>query len=122
MKTGTELITEERQRQISQEGWTAEHDDTHRNGALAHAACAYALPHATAVTFRGGNDADLDFCLTVWPRHFWPWEKDGFKRSMIGPTPHEDRIRELTKAGALIAAEIDRLHRAALAAAEKEGK
>jgi hypothetical protein len=34
---------------------------------------------------------------------FWPWTQRTFK-----PTPH-DRIRELVKAGALIAAEIDRL-------------
>ena len=33
----------------------------------------------------------------------WPWEANWWK-----PTP-EDRIKELAKAGALIAAEIDRL-------------
>jgi len=33
----------------------------------------------------------------------WPWEKSWWK-----PTPN-DRVKELVKAGALIAAEIDRL-------------
>lgn len=45
----------------------------------------------------------------------WPWEAEAFK-----PTP-DDRVRELVKAGALIAAEIDRLGRAA-SAPEREGK
>ena len=39
-----------------------------------------------------------------FPPAHWPW-LDGWK-----PTP-DDRIRELAKAGALIAAEIDRLQR-----------
>ena len=37
------------------------------------------------------------------PPTLWPWALSQWK-----PTP-DDRIRELTKAGALIAAEIDRL-------------
>lgn len=41
--------------------------------------------------------------LLVWK--IWPWDKSWWK-----PTP-DDRIRELIKAGALIAAEIDRLQR-----------
>ena len=38
----------------------------------------------------------------------WPWEKNWWK-------PSDDKIRNLVKAGALIAAEIDRLQRKALA-------
>lgn len=109
--SGTELIAAERERQISQEGWTPEHDDSHKGGCLARAACAYAMPTGVAVTFRGGSDADIDFGLMVWPRHFWPWANDEFKRSMVGPITQACRIVELTKAGALIAAEIDRLLR-----------
>lgn len=43
MKTGIELIAEERQRQITEEGWTPEHDINHTNGQLASAAACYAM-------------------------------------------------------------------------------
>ena len=42
MKTGTQLITEERQRQISREGWLPDHDDQHASGELNDAAICYA--------------------------------------------------------------------------------
>jgi hypothetical protein len=81
--SGAELIAAERQRQIEAEGWTPEHDDGHATGDLAEAAAAYTL-----------ND------VTLFP---WPdWWKPG-----------TDPVRRLVKAGALIAAEIDRLSRAA---------
>lgn len=35
-------VAKERVRQVSEEGWTPEHDDTHTNGALLQAAIAYA--------------------------------------------------------------------------------
>lgn len=90
--TGIELIAAERQRQIEQEGWTPEHDDQHRLGELAIAAACYAIPPSLrlAAKFIG---------------RFWPWDMKWWK-----PTP-EDRKRELVKASALIAAEIDRLQR-----------
>jgi hypothetical protein len=44
----------------------------------------------------------------------WPWEASWWKPSQT------DRIKELAKAGALIAAEIDRLKNAS-SALEKEG-
>lgn len=44
MKTGIELISEERQRQINVEGWTAEHDSEHVNNELALAAACYIVP------------------------------------------------------------------------------
>lgn len=89
-KTGVELIAEERARQIAVEGWTPEHDDAHDQGELAIAASCY--------------------CLVPGKRplvpYLWPWHLDWWK-----PTPL-NRTRELVKAGALIAAEIDRLTRA----------
>lgn len=91
---GAALIAAERRRQVEVEGWTAEHDDdVGRHGKLARAAAVYATPLP---------DRDPDFV-----QQFWPWEQPSFYK----PTPL-DRVRELTKAGALIAAEIDRLQRA----------
>lgn len=96
MKTGIELIAEERQRQINEEGWTPEHDAQHTEGELANAAAYYAMTEDLIkfIDNEWGNDMHL---------HIWPFDLEWLKR-----TP-EDRIRELQKAGALIAAEIDRL-------------
>lgn len=96
MKTGVELIAEERKRQIEKEGWTPEHDVQHHTGDLAHAAAAY----ASAELYRSTTSEGYDNMPHIWP----------FERKWWKPTP-DDRIRELQKAGALIAAEIDRLQR-----------
>lgn len=86
MKTGTELIADERQRQIEVEGWTPEHDSIHTDEELCYAAKSYIeSPHIIGI-----------------PPN-WPWDFEWFK------TTPNDRVRELVKAGALIAAEIDRL-------------
>ena len=87
--SGTDLIAAERQRQIDVEGWTPEHDAKHTGDDLAAAAACYALP-------AGSARRDLQAAYWPWADHFWK------------PTPY-DRVRELVKAGALIAAEIDRL-------------
>lgn len=92
MKTGIELIAEERQRQIEKEGWTAEHDAEHKEGEMAIAAACYAYPN---------YDEDWE----IQSQLKWPWENHWWK-------PSGDRKRDLVKAGALIAAEIDRLNRA----------
>ena len=96
MKTGVEWIAEERQRQIEVEGWTKEHDAEHTNDSLAFAAVCYAIP---------SESRHYSYCPLRKERvpDFWPWDKKWWK-----PCP-ENRIRELVKAGALIAAEIDRL-------------
>lgn len=97
MKTAIELITEERQRQIEDEGWTPDHDDNeHNDGDLAYAGAAYALADLYRRAVSKGYDPTP---------HCWP-----FKRGCFKPTP-DDRIRELVKAGALIVAEIERLQR-----------
>lgn len=99
MKTGIELITEERARQISKEGWTPEHDDKHDMGEMAMAAVCYAIP--------GSQRERLE------TDDIWPWARHWWK-------PGTDRVRQLVKAGALIAAEIDRLQRAGIR--PEEGK
>ncbi len=53
MKTGIELIAQERQRQVSEEGWTAEHDDGHTDQELARAASCYANPWPTVIAPSG---------------------------------------------------------------------
>ena len=116
MKSGTELIAEERARQISVEGWDAEHDRSHTDGALATAAACYALPperrgmdrrQMPVNTARGLADPDSFVWVEKSVPCDWPFDCEWWK-----PCP-EDRVRELVKAGALVAAEIDRLQRAA---------
>ncbi len=94
---GVEIIAEERRRQIEVEGWTPEHDAQHTDESIAYAAACYAIPHNGRNIFAGqGGLSDIFHLL-------WPWAKSWWK-----PSP-DDRIKELAKAGALIAAEIDRL-------------
>lgn len=91
---GAKLIERERQRQVDVEGWTEEHDDQHINGELRDAAICYAM---VCDDRAGENAGDL-----------WPWDV----RIAVGMwKPSDDPIRNLVKAGALIAAEIDRLQR-----------
>jgi transcriptional regulator with XRE-family HTH domain len=92
---GVELIAAERRRQVEAEGYDAAHDDEHGGGELAQAAAAYAWPGEHMRT-RDGR--------TVHRSVLWPWDGDGSWRP-------GDRLRDLTRAGALIAAEIDRLER-----------
>lgn len=82
-------VAAERQRQITEEGWTPEGDDDHFEGQMADAAACYAL-FATEQGFST-------------PAH-WPWSPDWWKQS--------GQRRDLVKAGALILAEIERLDRA----------
>lgn len=93
---GIELIAEERQRQIDVEGWSAKHDDCHARGELAIAGATYALNAAMPIV----PSLYWPWAITCL---YWPWDMTWWKPS----TP----IRDLTKAGALIAAEIDRLLR-----------
>lgn len=85
-------VLAERARQVSQEGWTPEHDDQHEIGELADAAACYA-GNAGGYVWEGG-----------WPGEVWPWKECWWKPT----TPR----RDLVKAGALILAEIERLDRA----------
>jgi len=96
MPTGIELIAEERKRQVEVEGWTAHHDqEMHSDEEMAMAAVCYATP----TDFRHTRVANSSLIPIEWP-----WNARWWK-----PTP-DDRVRELVKAGALIAAEIDRLN------------
>ncbi len=93
---GVELIAAERQRQIAVEGWTPEHDDEHSMGEMAAAAMCYAA-QSVDTEIRTVNTVTIE-------REWWPWDEYWWK-------PSSDPMRNLVKAGALIAAEIDRLNR-----------
>nr|WP_321482837.1 hypothetical protein [uncultured Cohaesibacter sp.] len=92
---GIAAIADERRRQIEQEGWTAEHDDKYDNFELAWAGITYT--HHASIR----NDRER---ARTRPSG-WPWADAWWKP--------EDRRRNLVKAGALFAAEIDRIDRAA---------
>ena len=98
--SGIELIAAERQRQLNEEGWTPEHDDEHNGAEMIDAAAEYA--RYTAILVRDPSASELREWET--PSGDWPWHPDCWK-------PDADPIRNLVKAGALIAAEIDRLER-----------
>lgn len=83
-------VLAERQRQISAEGWSPEHDDEHVEGQIADAAACYAL---FATDQRQPVPA------------YWPWSDNWWKQ--------RGQRRDLVRAGALIIAEIERIDRAA---------
>jgi len=116
-KTGAELIAIERQRQIEQEGFTPSYDSQHIDGELAYAAICYAEPQhklvrmtpemaedrlITAPSIALPHGPDGAGTYYQMPEHFWPFDLSMWK-------PGTDRVRQLVKAGAMIAAEIDRI-------------
>lgn len=100
MKTGAELIQEERNRQIEVEGWKSDRDDAYINQELLHASKAYIESSIIYQRYRDGSRKLADVIALCWPRN---WSGDWFKP--------KDPISDLVKSGALIAAEIDRLQR-----------
>ena len=128
MKTGIELIAEERQRQIEKEGWDNLHDEDHDSMQLSGAAGCYVAnainkfyeedirKHGQKARFQYNFEAELNFLVNSgdrgdrqvskagW-RDGWPWEDNWDKRK------NHDKNRSLVIAGALIAAEIDRLNK-----------
>lgn len=91
--SGAELIAAERQRQMSDEGYSIEDDLVTGAGDLALAGAAYAVNAAEEIT-DSRMPADMD------GTDLWPWHPRLMR--LTG-----DRVRDLTKAGALIAAAID---------------
>lgn len=98
---GTKLITQERLRQISDEGWHQKHDALHTGGELLQAAACYISAAQTALIRPDAVEYHSNPPFNQGPAH-WPWLRKWWK-------PSNDPIRNLEKAGALIAAEIDRL-------------
>ena len=96
-KTGLDLISDERKRQMHEEGWTAEHDMKHTCDELAKAAACYAVGTTNVCSAAHSSDGNYVF------KNLWPWDKKSDKRNK------HSRLKQLAIAGALIAAEIDRL-------------
>jgi hypothetical protein len=89
--SGLEIIAAERLGQLHFGCYTADQDDNYVNGELLLAARCYA-EYSIGVAYGP-------------PPNGWPWGMDSWR-----PTPN-NQIKNLAKAGALIAAEIDRLKR-----------
>lgn len=95
-------IVAERERQKSVEGWTLEHDDTHKNGELALAAACYA---SRDELYMREPVYKYNLVRNVNWRSAWPWDAKWDKRAK------HSRERRLIIAGALIVAELERLSR-----------
>lgn len=109
MKTGIEMIAEERQRQIDVEDYNEQHDSQHKTSSFIKSALSYIESAKIGVTcMENGinNTVDIMERKDKTGRFYWPW-KDGFKVSTD--------VRDLVKAGALIAAAIDRLQKEPMA-------
>lgn len=93
---GAEAIARERERQLTDEGFRSDHDDLWTSGELPRAAFCYV---AAAI--------DQRLATPEMPPPGWPhgWDESWWK-------PADTPKRNLEKAGALLAAEIDRLERA----------
>lgn len=91
---GVIAIANERLRQIAVEGWTPDRDAQYRDGSLTMAAICYA--EWEHYEHPDGDDTDR---IPI----NWPWSNDWWKPA--------GRRRNLEKAGALIAAELDQLIR-----------
>ena len=108
---GIKLISIERRRQIDIEGHTSTFDDGYANNELSMAAACYATPvqlYRLGVHGRGYHFIDP-----------WPWRSEilGSSGEIIENYAWDKRIkhdykRRLVIAGALIAAELDRIQRA----------
>ena len=91
MKSGIELIAEERKRQIEVEKYDSEHDSGYKNELYEAAACYFAAKRMRVLTEKE------DYGVP----NGWPWPEEFWK-----PSP-DNRIKELKKAGALYQAHYD---------------
>lgn len=96
--SGISILAAEREDQIAK-GYDAAHDDIHTKGQIADAAFYYLI----AATYFLEHPDKVGQKLSLPPA--WPWEAEAWK-------PGTEPVSNLVKAGALIAAEIERLIRA----------
>ena len=89
-KSGVEMIRDRVMKRVIDKGHTAEKDDKHVDSELAIAGSIYAMPKKMK--------------SEIEAHEYFPFYDGNYK-------PYSDRRDELALAGALIAAEIDRLNR-----------
>ena len=88
LSKGADLILAERERQISEEGYNKTHDSFHNHEEFIKAAISYSLSSM--------NNENLKRSGNLW----WPGDEETYKP--------KDVLQNLKRAGALIAAAIDR--------------
>jgi hypothetical protein len=88
LSKGADLILAERERQISEEGYNKTHDSFHNYEEFIWAAISYSI--------NSFNDDESKKLGEQW----WPWSEESYKP--------KDVLQNLKRAGALIAAAIDR--------------
>ncbi len=103
---GVERIARERKRQTDSLGWSPEHDDGHDSGEMAIAAACYASPERLYAKYEYAAGIRYE---DPFPEG-WSDARPHNGNVLKEPTDKQ-AIRLLEKAGALIAAEIDRLLR-----------
>lgn len=96
-------VLAERERQVSAEGWTPEHDDKHDDGSLALAGACYASNAATWASHGTARLRTRYAEISKMACFRWPWPREWWKP--------KDQRRDLVRAAALILAEIERLDR-----------
>ena len=94
MKTGIELIAQERAEQIEKHGYTLESDLKYKTGELKLLA---------EYLMKGPDDAEADSLRE------WLTGNDRFTEAFISKLDSKKRVEKLTIAGAFIAAQIDRI-------------
>lgn len=106
MKTAIQLIEDERMRQQAK-GFTLDHDDQHELGELTEAAQCYACVASAQIRGSGVEEWPVDMFNGFYDSLLeWPFEESAYH-------PSEHALTNLVKAGAMIVAEIERVHRAA---------
>lgn len=106
MKDAIELITQERLRQVNEEGWTSEHDDKWEDNELAGAAACYAANAAgSRILQRCWIEGIEDRGAAKRCVSLWPFDRKWDKRAT------HDKKKCLVISGAFIIAELERIQR-----------
>ena len=103
---GAMAMLEERARQVNVEGFDDKRDDAYPPGILAAAGLAYG---AFAMSSPSLRNASRLWTQDGLPPNAWPWSLDWWKPGR--DDSNTSRLREYAKCGALVIAEMDRLHR-----------
>lgn len=97
-------VISERRRQVTEEHWTPQHDDTHADGSLALAGASYAAyAGAEALRAYARPQANRGSEYQFYARQIWPFDIEWLKR--------KNPRRDLVRAAALLIAEIERMDR-----------